>query len=268
MISVIIPVYNAEESILRALNSVKNQTAAESFEIITVNDGSTDKSRQIIENFKAENKDLNLIIIDQQNAGVSAARNAAMKIAKGSHLAFLDADDEWLPEKTAKQMHIFHNAGFPVDFLATRRVNHVLKYPYTDFRNNLSAVTFRKLMFRNEAQPSTVILKREILDNTGYFDGGQKYGEDINYWLKISEKDKMYILNEELVFAGGGKRSFGISGLSANLKEMEKGFQKNLREMLRLNRISKTEYHCYRFFYQLKYVARVCRHKYLKQKGK
>ena len=268
MISVIIPVYNAEESIVRALESVKNQTSQEAFEIIIVNDGSTDQSKIIIENYRDENPALNIIVIHQKNRGVSAARNAAMKIASGDYLAFLDADDEWLPEKTEEQLRFLKSKDFNIDFLATRRVNHQLLFPYKPRGNKLAEITFRKLMFRNEAQPSTVIFKREILSNTGFFDDEQKYAEDLNFWLKISEHYKMFILDRELVNAGGGKRSYGISGLSANLKEMEKGFEKNLKEMVHLKRIGRLEFLLYLAFYKSKYLFRITRNHYLKFQGK
>ena len=78
----------------------------------------------------------------------------------------------------------------------------------------------------------------------------------------------MYILDEELVLAGGGKRTFGVSGLSANLQEMEKGFQKNLKEMYALKRINTIEFLIYSFFYKIKYIARITRNYYLKFRGK
>lgn len=268
MISVIIPVYNAEESIVRALESVKNQTSKEAFEIITVNDGSTDQSKNIIENYREENPALSIIVIHQENRGVSAARNAAMKMATGAYIAFLDADDEWLPEKTEEQMRFLQSKDFNIDFLATRRVNHQLLFPYKPNDNSLAEITFRKLMFRNEAQPSTVIFTKKILSNTGFFDDEQKYAEDLNFWLKISEQHKMFILDRELVIAGGGKRSYGISGLSANLKEMEKGFEKNLKEMLHLKRITHLEFLLYFVFYKSKYFFRISRNHYLKVQGK
>ena len=78
----------------------------------------------------------------------------------------------------------------------------------------------------------------------------------------------MYILDEELVIAGGGKRTFGVSGLSADLAEMEKGFQKNLREMLSNDRITRVEYVLYFIYFRIKFVIRVARSKYLSLQGR
>jgi hypothetical protein len=97
------------------------------------------------------------------------------------------------------------------------------------------------------------------LENTGYFDENQRYAEDVNFWMRISLKNKMYILNENLVVLDGGKRSFGVSGLSANLKEMEKGFQKNLKDMKLHGRINGFECFFYSIFYKLKYFLLIFR---------
>lgn len=269
MISVIIPMYNAENVILNALDSVKNQTfPQERFEIIVVNDGSTDKSREVVERYIQNNSDLKIQLINQENGGVSTARNAGLKIAEGNFIALLDSDDEWYPQKIEHQMKVLEDQDFQIDFLSCRRKNHQILYPYKVDGNNLVSVSFRKLMVRNEIQPSTVIFKRIVLENSGYFDDHQRYAEDLNYWLKVSEHHKMAILNEELVLAGSGKRTFGVSGLSANLEEMEKGFQKNLKEVLNLNRINFAEYIGYFIFYKAKYMVRISRNRFLNLQGK
>lgn len=264
MISVIIPIYNAEKSIEKSLISIKNQTWNGDFEILIVNDGSTDKSAEIIQNYQQNNPDQNITLIHQENGGVSKARNTAMKIAKGEFIALLDADDEWLPMKIERQMNVLSVSDGTVDFLSSLRLKQKLKYPYYFDSSNLAEINFRKLLLRNEAQPSTVVFRRKILDNTGCFDQNQRYGEDINYWLKISLNNNMYILGEELVIAGGGKRSFGVSGLSSNLGEMERGFGKNIKELFTQGHLSLSEYYGYYFFYKLKYVFRIVRSNVLK----
>ncbi|MGP1500433.1 MAG: glycosyltransferase family 2 protein [Bergeyella cardium] len=252
MLSVIIPLYNAQSSIIRALNSIKAQNFDNSLEIIIINDGSTDNSQLLVEHFIHSHPELDIHLINQENKGVSSARNAGLKHSKGSYIALLDADDEWLPHKTETQLnYLLHHQE--IDFLATRFNDKKLLFPYAT-RKNLCKVTFRKLLFRNEIQPSTVIFKREILNSIGYFCENQNYAEDVNYWLKISEKHHLFILNQSLVIAGQGKRTFGVSGLSANLPEMAKGYRKNLKEMYLMKRISFIELIIYRIFYRLKYI--------------
>ena len=108
-ISVIIPMYNASETIVRVLNSVKNQTLKCDYEILVINDGSKDNSKEIVEKYISENSGSNIILIDQLNGGVSTARNAGLRASKGELIAFLDSDDEWFPDKLEKQKQILNN---------------------------------------------------------------------------------------------------------------------------------------------------------------
>ncbi|MET3536073.1 glycosyltransferase family 2 protein [Chryseobacterium limigenitum] len=260
MISVIIPMYNAEETVIKALNSVKFQTYdVGEFEVIVINDGSTDGSKILVENYIKVNPEINIQLINQPNSGVSKARNAGLKLAKGDYIALLDSDDEWLPNKTERQMFFLKNEE--VDFITALRNGEKIWFPYKIEENNLAKMTLRKLLLRVDGQTSTAVFKRKVLENTGFFDENQRYSEDANYWMKISENNKMYILAEELVFTGGGKKSFGVSGLSANLPEMEKGIQKNLREMYENKRINFIEYISFFCFAKIKFFVRILKTK-------
>ncbi|CAA7386112.1 glycosyltransferase family 2 protein [Chryseobacterium fistulae] len=268
MISVIIPIFNAEKTIIRTLDSVKAQTiGVDIFEIIIINDGSTDESKNVIEKYIIENSTMTIQLINQSNKGVSYARNRGLKIAKGDYIALLDADDEWLPKKIEKQLTYFQDISVPIDFLATRRNNNKILFPYCVI-NHLAEITFKKLLIRNETQPSTVIFKRKVLENTGYFNPDQRYAEDLNYWMKVSKNNKMYILDESLVIADGGKRTFGASGLSANLSAMEQGFQRNLKEMYRVKRINFIQYILLMLFYKAKYIVLLIRTYYYNWKDR
>ena len=111
MISVVMPVYNGEAFVARAVQSVLDQTSPR-WEIVAVDDGSRDGTRAILERFAA--RDPRIRVLHQENAGVSAARNAAMAAARGEYLAFLDADDWWYPDHltTLEQMiRIYPKAG-------------------------------------------------------------------------------------------------------------------------------------------------------------
>lgn len=261
MISVIIPMYNAEKTIKQSLISVKNQTfPMENMEVLVINDGSTDNSRLVVERFIKDNPNVKIILVNQENRGVSITRNVGLKMAKGEYVALLDADDEWLPEKIERQ--VFYLQNKEIDFISSLMKNYKLLPPYRVGTDHLAEVTFRKLLIRNGIPTPTVLFKRQILEDIGYFDEKQNYAEDANYWLRISEKYKMYILCESLVIAGGGKRTFGVSGLSANLKEMAKGFQKNLKDMYNAKRISYWEYVGYRIFYKMKYLVLITRNYY------
>lgn len=109
-ISVVIPLYNKNYSIVRCLNSVLYQTILP-FEIIIVNDGSTDDSLAVLDDYlkTISVRDVNVIVHDQQNQGVSAARNNGIALAKSNYIALLDADDEWYPEHIEKMTTLIEN---------------------------------------------------------------------------------------------------------------------------------------------------------------
>ena len=260
MISVIIPLYNAENTILAALDSVKNQEGDFDFEILVINDGSTDKSAEKVQQFIDENPQLNIQLIHQENKGVSSARNAGLRSAKGEWIAFLDSDDVWLPHKTKVMMKVL-TENPEIDFLVALRNSERIWFPYKINYKNLAKITLNKLLFRIEGQTSTAIFKRKILINTGLFNENQKYSEDANYWMRISKHNNMFILAEDLVITGAGKKSFGESGLSANLQAMEKGIQKNLKEMYLTKRINFSKYFFFFLFSKLKYLLRIFKSK-------
>ncbi|WP_234108813.1 MULTISPECIES: glycosyltransferase family 2 protein [Chryseobacterium] len=261
-ISVIIPVFNAQETIVKALDSIKNQNGAFDFEIIVVNDGSTDESVPVIERYSAENPQMKIILKSQKNGGVSAARNVGLELVTGDFIAFLDADDEWLPNKTWKQLALLRGTSPNIDLISSSRNNSKLLFPYFLDQNNLAKVTFNKLLLRNEMHPSTVVFKKTILKKTGFFDSKQRYAEDVYFFLNAAKHYDLYILGENLVIAGGGKRSFGVSGLSANLLEMKRGYQKNVRDMYQAGNISYSKYRFLRIFYRFKYFVLVLRRNY------
>ncbi len=262
LISVIIPLYNAEKSIKKTLNSIKNQTWNGDFEIIVVNDGSTDQSLEIVAHYSKENFNQNIIILTQENGGVSKARNAGLKIANGEYIAFLDADDEWLPAKTERQIKYLTDKNFKIDFLTSLWNDEKISFPYSiDPKSNLVEITLNKLLLKITGQTSTAIFKRKVLENTGFFDEDQRYSEDANFWMRVTKNNKIFLLPENLVIAGGGKKPFGFSGLSANLREMEKGIQKNILEMHQTQRINNVQYLFYFVISKLKYFIRPFRAK-------
>lgn len=259
MISVIIPMYNSEQSIVKCLDSVKAQTWTGNFEIIIVNDGSTDLGTEVVQDYMARNPGLDITLIHQHNQGVSKARNVAMERSKGDYIALLDADDEWLPDKTEAQMKILTDESLEVDFLTTLWNRERVRFPYRINDSNLVQINLKKLLLQVTGQTSTAIFRRDILENTGFFDEKQRYSEDANYWMRVTEHNRMFLLPDVFVFAGNGKKSFGASGLSANLEGMEKGIQKNLSEMYTSGRINLAEYLFYFVFSKIKYWFRPVR---------
>lgn len=254
MISVIIPAYNCETTIVEALDSVKNQTYNGRIEVIVVNDGSSDYTGEIVDRYKSRNPSIELKVITQINSGVSKARNQGLRFCKGDYISFLDSDDFWIKDKLEVQMKYF-NEG--VDFVCALRNNDKIGFPYR-FENDFAEITLRKLLIKVVGQTSTAIFKRKVFENTGYFDENQKYSEDANYWMRISFNNRMIILNKELVFT---RNAYGQSGLSSNIKKMEEGVQKNIKEMFDLKKITIFEYCLFKFFSKMKYIRRIKKRK-------
>lgn len=221
LVSVIIPVFNSEKSIFVTLNSVAGQTY-DNFEVIVVNDGSTDASEDEIKRFKEENPQLKVNYQFQKNRGVSAARNTGLKLATGKYIAFLDSDDVWLAEKTAVQLQIL-GKNPKIELLATNRNNESFKKFLNFSFQKITKITPRMLLLKNFLITPTVIFQKELQHKVGFFDESLKYAEDYEFFLRCTLHGSCFLLNESLVNTGKGKPSFGHSGLSADIREMQKG---------------------------------------------
>lgn len=249
LISVIIPMYNSAGTIIRALESVRNQTFRCSYEVLIINDGSKDDSKKYVEDYIFNNNLKNFILINQDNSGVSKTRNRGLISAKGKYIAFLDADDYWVKNKIEKQV-LFLEKGF--DFVCGLRNNEKISFPYK-LENEYAVISLNKLLIKVVGQTSTAIFNRKVIENSGVFDEDQRYSEDANLWMKISKSNKMIILNEVLVRTDN---DYGNTGLSSNLVEMENGVKKNIKEMYELNRINFVQYLFFIFFSYIKYLKR------------
>lgn len=254
-ISVVIPVFNAEKTILDSLLSVKNQNY-KPFEIVVIDDGSTDNSKFLIENFIRENPELSIIYQHQMNGGVSSARNKGLKLATGDWIALLDADDVWAKTKLNRQKEIL-DANKHIDFLGTTRNNERIFNVLWKKFGVLTKVGPKVLLIKSLFPTPTVIFRTDVINKIGLFHERQHYMEDSIYFVKIADKFNSYLLNESLVITGGGKAHFGESGLSANLSEMQRGNLKNLKTALELKIINTTEYYFLHAFSILKYYRRI-----------
>ena len=189
LISVVIPLYNKATTIANALDSVLAQTYQD-FEVVVVDDGSTDEGAAIVERYT----DSRIRLICQENAGVSAARNRGIAEAKGEYVAFLDADDEWLPE-------------FLEEIVALQKEYPECRAQATRYKLNChgteSFITSRKIPFAGERGVLTnyfevascshppvcsicVCIERALLNEIGGFPLGIKSGEDLLTWARIA----------------------------------------------------------------------------------
>ena len=253
-VSVIIPMYNAEKTILNVLDSVQNQTFLP-YEIVIVNDGSTDQSLQIVQKYIEENKKNPIHLFDKKNEGVSSTRNLGMKMAQGDWIALLDSDDVWLPHKLERQKQILEENPH-IDFLGTTRNDETIKSILWKKLGYLTKISPKNLMIKFVFVVPTVIFRRNIIETVGFFDENQKYAEEGNYFIRIAATNNCFLLNESLVITGGGKAHFGESGLSGNILEMEKGELKNLKYSYHHNIINFFEYIFLSTFSILKFLRR------------
>jgi glycosyltransferase involved in cell wall biosynthesis len=184
MFSVVIPLYNKELSIKNTIQSVIDQRFPD-FEIIVVNDGSTDESENIVRNIK----DQRIRLINQKNKGVSAARNRGIAESNEEWIAFLDGDDIWKANHLEEIMVMIKT--FPEgDIYAT-------SYEYSDKRKVLSSVDkreifkvknyFQKVMEQGLLWSSVVAINRYCLDQVNGFNEALKYGEDTELWTQLAE---------------------------------------------------------------------------------
>lgn len=205
-ISVIIPAYNAEKYLREAVNSALAQTYSER-EIIIVDDGSTDDTYQIL----AEYGDA-IRIVRQKNQGSAAACNAGVAVAQGEWIAFLDADDVWLPEKLTRQIeHCGTSAISHTDSICFGGdlPSEVLR---SNFESPYSGNVLQKLLIRNFITKSTVLMRRQVFQDLGGFDTSYIAVEDWPFFLQVCAKHELGYLPEAMVRYRVHKKSKSMQG--------------------------------------------------------
>jgi len=205
LVSVVVPAYNCAPFIGEALESVYRQTYGH-WEVIVVDDGSTDDTRATLTPHMGK-----IRYLYQDNQGGSAARNNAVKQAHGELIAFLDADDIWLPEKLELQVRVmrespecglvytdgeaFTTAGTLSPSLLTRRLRSWVRAHGTDDPLVAKGSLFRELFFENGiCSASSVMVKREWLEAAGAFDEKLVIGEDYDVWFRLARRHPIALI--------------------------------------------------------------------------
>ena len=184
-VSVIVPAYRAAATIERALRSIAAQTVPPR-EVIVVDDGSDDGTFEAASSCRAVFKDIDFKLFQQENRGAGAARNRAVTEASGDILAFLDADDEWLPEHLEKSLGVMESGGYLV-------VGHnVLIFEDGKERLNDCAARFREagdtfvtLYRKGYLATCTLLTRREAVIAAGGFDESLRNAQDFELWLAL-----------------------------------------------------------------------------------
>jgi len=191
-VSVILPTYNRAQHIVSTLNSVVEQTY-DNFEIIVVDDGSTDNTYDIIAGFKKQSP-YPVIYKYQNNKGPAAARNVGIKAASGEYIAFIDSDDIWHKDKIVKQLAIFRkNNNISMVFSDMMLSENYEKKADSVFHAHNHQLKFSEhkdfyyyLLNTNPIFTPTVMVKSECFEKVGLFNEDYKFGEDYDMWVRIA----------------------------------------------------------------------------------
>ena len=221
LVSVIMPAFNAERYIGKALESVRSQTYR-NWEIIVTNDGGTDSTARMVAEFAQATSQPVRVLEHEQNSGLSAARNTAMRAARGEYIAFLDADDYWLPEHLESVCAVL--APGKADLVYSDAI--VFQDSPTGEIELLPIVTIEvkdppaDLFRRNFINPSGAAITRQLMEKVGGF--GPRRVEDLDYWIRAAALG--------FRIAGTGKQTYyyrkSAGGLSAAFSEDAEGLGK------------------------------------------
>lgn len=203
-IDVVIPVYNGQKFIIQALCSVVQQTYPPA-KIIVVDDGSTDKTPELVQNFKSN---VPIEYVRKTNGGLSSARNAGISRCTSDCIAFLDADDEWYPEKLKEQIQVFKESDLQNLGVVYCKYNIIdengdinNRYHISELDRSVRGNVFNKLLEGNKiaSSGSGVLVKKECFDKAGGFDEILKACEDWDMWLRLAEHYEFDFVPTELV---------------------------------------------------------------------
>ena len=185
VVSVITPAYNAARYVEHTLESVVRQTFAD-FELLIVDDGSTDQTREIAERYAR--RDPRIIVMCQTNRGIASARNAAMARARGRYFALLDSDDLWFPTYLAEQIAILEQRP-DIDVLSANALNFGgLKdgepLLAVGAGADIRAVSLLRLVEVEDSMSILSVFRREVVESIGAFDENLRRSEDYDFWLR------------------------------------------------------------------------------------
>jgi len=199
LVSVILPTYNRCQWLPQAIESVLGQTYAP-LELIVVDDGSTDGTPDLLKGYSG-----GIRVIRQANTGVSGARNAGIRAARGELIALLDSDDRWLPEKLAHQVAYFQTSGQAMICQTEeiwirngKRVNPKKRH------RKYSGMIFEKTLPLCLVSPSAVMMRAMLFREVGLFDEALPACEDYDLWLRICWKHPVHLIPIPLIVKHGG----------------------------------------------------------------
>ncbi len=203
LVSAIIPAYNCSQYIAETITSILSQNAAPDIEVIVVNDGSTDDTADVARSFGDPVR-----VIDQPNAGVSAARNHGLRKANGAFLAFVDHDDYWMPNKLAHQLACFEThrqvgvvftdffRWYPEDGKYPSPASLESETDQQGIDDDMSGWIYHQMLLDSWVLTSTALARSEVIVSAHGFDEALPFSEDWDLWLRISRECQFIKLKE------------------------------------------------------------------------
>ena len=204
LISVIIPSFNREKLILRALDSVLAQSFRD-FEILVIDDGGNDGTGDLVKKRAEESRGIPVFYKHTPNRGVAAARNYGIRKSSGTWIALLDSDDEWVPEKLEKQVAFIHENPH-ISLIHTGELwirNGIKVNPPKSYRKYGGDV-FEQSLPVCMIGPSTAMFSRDLFEETGGFNENYPVCEDYDFWLRVTLKYQAGLIDEKLTVKYGG----------------------------------------------------------------
>ena len=232
-ISVVIPCFNRKNTLPRSIDSVINQTYKPS-EIILVDDGSTDGTRDfILKSYP------NIKYFFQTKKGVSSARNKGIRESSSKWIAFLDSDDEWLPQKLEKQKtQLEKHPGIFISHTNEIWIRNGVRVNQMKKHQKYGGYIFDKCLDICRMSPSSVLIHNRVLEDVGVFDEKLQVCEDYDLWLRITSKYSVLFEKELLIIKYGGHKD--------QLSKVKEGIEQfriqSLEKILTLNHLKKDQF--------------------------
>ena len=198
-VSVIIPTYNRASFLPNAITSILHQTY-EDYEVIVIDDGSTDETPRVLKQFEGKIK-----VLFQKNRGASAARNLGIQEADGNYISFLDSDDQWTRKKLQIQIQrIQEDPDIKICYTDEIWIRNGVRVNQKKRHRKYDGWFIDKMLPLCLISPSSVLIHREIFDTVGMFDEGLPVCEDYDLWLRINVRYPITFIPEPLIIKFGG----------------------------------------------------------------
>ncbi len=226
LVSIITPVYNGQDFLDRSIKSVLAQTY-ENWELLLIDDGSSDNSVQIIKYYLEDNRIK--LLRNESNSGIPTTRNKGIENSTGEFIALLDQDDEWLPHKLEKQVNRFleidDSFGLIYSNVEVRTDQGILADQKKEIEPEVSIQSNLELMLsRNLITSPTAMVKRKALEEVGLFDESIRWGgDDYDLWIRIAHKYKFDYIDEVLCIRHEHQQNYSADKKRMMLKTIELG---------------------------------------------